>query len=144
VGEGAGGAYKAGRPKSSVRTPLGWARLPLRLALLPARPLAPAWPGVATPTPLTTRPSPPAWFSAPPAPPCHRVLLEPAVEPRCRLDAGSHGTMGVGLGYALAAACVHPDRCVVAVEGDSAFGFSGMECETICRCGGGGGGWRGV
>lgn len=62
-----------------------------------------------------------------------RVLLEPVVAPRSRLDAGTHGTMGVGLGYALAAAVVHPERGVVAVEGDSAFGFSGMECETICR-----------
>jgi 2-hydroxyacyl-CoA lyase 1 len=41
--------------------------------------------------------------------------------------------MGVGLGYAIAAATVQPQRLVVAVEGDSAFGFSGMECETIAR-----------
>jgi 2-hydroxyacyl-CoA lyase 1 len=41
--------------------------------------------------------------------------------------------MGVGLGFAIAAAAVHPDRKVVAVEGDSAFGFSGMEVETACR-----------
>ena len=41
--------------------------------------------------------------------------------------------MGVGPGYAIAAATVFPDRQAVAVEGDSAFGFSGMECETICR-----------
>ncbi|PRW45703.1 2-hydroxyacyl- lyase isoform A [Chlorella sorokiniana] len=62
-----------------------------------------------------------------------RVLLEPVVAPRSRLDAGTWGTMGVGPGYAIAAAVVAPDRNVVAVEGDSAFGFSGMECETICR-----------
>ncbi|KAL4431652.1 hypothetical protein ABPG77_001494 [Micractinium sp. CCAP 211/92] len=62
-----------------------------------------------------------------------RVLLEPVSAPRSRLDAGTHGTMGVGLGYAIAAAVTHPERGVVAVEGDSAFGFSGMECETICR-----------
>lgn len=53
--------------------------------------------------------------------------------PRSRLDAGSYGTMGVGMGFAVAAATVHPDRPIVAVEGDSAFGFSGMEIETMCR-----------
>ncbi|MGI9590448.1 MAG: thiamine pyrophosphate-binding protein, partial [Myxococcota bacterium] len=42
--------------------------------------------------------------------------------PRERLDAGTFGTMGLGLGFALAAAAVHPDRKVIAVEGDSAFG----------------------
>jgi thiamine pyrophosphate-dependent acetolactate synthase large subunit-like protein len=62
-----------------------------------------------------------------------RVILEPVEEGRLRLDAGTWGTMGVGMGYAIAAAVVRPDRLVVAVEGDSAFGFSGMECETICR-----------
>jgi len=53
--------------------------------------------------------------------------------PRARLDAGTWGTMGVGLGYALAAAVVRPAGVVVALEGDSAFGFSGMEVETACR-----------
>ncbi len=43
--------------------------------------------------------------------------------------------MGVGLGYAIAAAAVDPSRPVVAVEGDSAFGFSGMELETAARHG---------
>ncbi|BDA45528.1 probable 2-hydroxyacyl-CoA lyase at C-terminar half [Coccomyxa sp. Obi] len=62
-----------------------------------------------------------------------RVILEPAVEGRLRLDAATWGTMGVGLGYAVAAATTRPGRLVVAVEGDSAFGFSGMECETIVR-----------
>jgi 2-hydroxyacyl-CoA lyase 1 len=61
-----------------------------------------------------------------------RTVL-PNFEPRHRLDAGSFGTMGVGLGFALAAAVVHPDKKVVAVEGDSAFGFSGMEVEVACR-----------
>jgi 2-hydroxyacyl-CoA lyase 1 len=55
------------------------------------------------------------------------------VEPRTRLDAGSYGTMGVGFGFAVAAAVVQQDRPVVSVCGDSAFGFSGMELETICR-----------
>ncbi|XP_060036826.1 2-hydroxyacyl-CoA lyase 1 [Erinaceus europaeus] len=57
--------------------------------------------------------------------------------PRHRLDAGTFGTMGVGLGFAIAAALVAKDRDprqrVICVEGDSAFGFSGMEVETICR-----------
>ena len=54
------------------------------------------------------------------------------MEGRLRLDAGTWGTMGVGLGYAIAAATC-TDRLVVAVEGDSAFGFSGMEVETMVR-----------
>lgn len=53
--------------------------------------------------------------------------------PRHRLDAGTFGTMGVGLSYAIAAQVVHPEKRVVAVEGDSAFGFSGMEVEVACR-----------
>jgi 2-hydroxyacyl-CoA lyase 1 len=57
----------------------------------------------------------------------------PNSKPRTRLDAGSSGTIGVGLGFAIAAAVANPDQAVIAVEGDSAFGFSGMEVETICR-----------
>ncbi len=57
----------------------------------------------------------------------------PNVHPRHRLDAGSYGTMGIGLGFAVAAAVTNPGKRVVSVQGDSAFGFSGMECETICR-----------
>ncbi len=57
----------------------------------------------------------------------------PNFEPRTRLDAGSYGTMGVGLGFAIAAATVHPDRPIIVVQGDSAFGFSGMEMETAAR-----------
>src|SRR6201991_1871390 len=52
--------------------------------------------------------------------------------PRHRLDSGTWGVMGIGMGYAIAAA-VEGDAPVVAIEGDSAFGFSGMELETICR-----------
>jgi 2-hydroxyacyl-CoA lyase 1 len=55
--------------------------------------------------------------------------------PRLRLDAGSYGTMGVGMGFAIAAAVVHPDRPIISVSGDSAIGFSGMEMETACRYG---------
>ncbi len=54
-------------------------------------------------------------------------------QPRERLDAATFGTMGVGLAQAIAAQVVHPDRKVVCIEGDSAFGFSGMEVETACR-----------
>jgi oxalyl-CoA decarboxylase len=53
-------------------------------------------------------------------------------EPRKRLDSGTWGVMGIGMGYAIGAA-VTSGKPVVAVEGDSAFGFSGMEIETICR-----------
>ncbi|MDB5897231.1 MAG: oxalyl-CoA decarboxylase [Ramlibacter sp.] len=53
-------------------------------------------------------------------------------EPRRRLDVGTWGIMGIGMGYAVAAAVV-TGKPVVAVCGDSAFGFSGMEVETICR-----------
>eukprot|EP00798_Chlamydomonas_sp_ICE-L_P003822 gene3822-13894_t len=60
-------------------------------------------------------------------------LLLPVHSPRTRLDAGTWGTMGVGLGYAIASAVVDPTRLTVAVEGDSAFGFSGMEIETMVR-----------
>ena len=52
---------------------------------------------------------------------------------RHRLDAGTYGTMGVGLGFAIAAAVTNPDKPVVSVQGDSAFGFSGMELETMTR-----------
>lgn len=52
--------------------------------------------------------------------------------PRHRLDTGTWGVMGIGMGYAIAAA-VETGQPVVAIEGDSAFGFSGMEVETICR-----------
>jgi 2-hydroxyacyl-CoA lyase 1 len=57
----------------------------------------------------------------------------PNVHARHRLDAGSYGTMGIGLGFAIAAAVTNPDKRIVSVQGDSAFGFSGMEMETICR-----------
>ncbi|CAB3751199.1 oxalyl-CoA decarboxylase [Paraburkholderia solisilvae] len=54
------------------------------------------------------------------------------IAPRKRLDAGTWGVMGIGMGYAIGAA-VQSGNPVVAIEGDSAFGFSGMELETICR-----------
>ncbi|MFN0164252.1 MAG: oxalyl-CoA decarboxylase [Burkholderiales bacterium] len=54
------------------------------------------------------------------------------MKPRKRLDVGTWGVMGIGMGFAVAAAVVSGEQ-VIAIEGDSAFGFSGMEVETICR-----------
>jgi oxalyl-CoA decarboxylase len=53
-------------------------------------------------------------------------------QPRKRLDVGTWGIMGIGMGFSVAAA-IETGKSVLAVEGDSAFGFSGMELETICR-----------
>ena len=53
-------------------------------------------------------------------------------QPRKRLDVGTWGVMGIGMGFAIAAA-IETGKPVLAVEGDSAFGFSGMEIETVCR-----------
>ena len=53
-------------------------------------------------------------------------------KPRKRLDVGTWGVMGIGMGFAIAAA-IETGKPVLAVEGDSAFGFCGMEVETICR-----------
>jgi len=53
-------------------------------------------------------------------------------QPRKRLDVGTWGVMGIGMGFAVAAA-IETGKPVLAIEGDSAFGFSGMEVETICR-----------
>ncbi|WP_028216730.1 oxalyl-CoA decarboxylase [Paraburkholderia oxyphila] len=54
------------------------------------------------------------------------------VQPRKRFDSGTWGIMGIGMGFAIGAAVTSGTQ-VVAIEGDSAFGFSGMELETICR-----------
>lgn len=69
----------------------------------------------------------------------------PVEHPRLRLDAGTHATMGVGLGYAIAAHEAYNNHSahgpttgrkkIVAFEGDSAFGFSGLEIETMARYG---------
>src|SRR6266852_1493605 len=53
-------------------------------------------------------------------------------QPRKRLAVGNWGVMGIGMGYAIAAE-IETGKPVLAVEGDSAFGFCGMEVETICR-----------
>ena len=57
----------------------------------------------------------------------------PSFNARSCLNAGTYGTMGVGLGHAIAACVAHPDRPVVHLSGDSAIGFSGMEMETLVR-----------
>ncbi len=56
-------------------------------------------------------------------------------EPGCWLDPGPFGCLGAGAGYALAAKLAKPDRQVVLLQGDGAFGFSGMEWDTLARHG---------
>jgi acetolactate synthase I/II/III large subunit len=56
-------------------------------------------------------------------------------EPGCWLDPGPFGCLGCGPGYALAAKLAHPERQVVLLLGDGAFGFSGMEWDTLARHG---------
>ena len=56
-------------------------------------------------------------------------------QPGCWLDPGPFGCLGSGPGYALAAKLAHPDRQVVLLLGDGAFGFSGMEFDTLARHG---------
>ena len=67
-----------------------------------------------------------------------RVALDDIPSPRLRLDSGRWGTMGAGLGFVLSACVSDSQKIVIAVEGDSAFGFSGMELETLvryrCKC----------
>ncbi|KAM9963744.1 hypothetical protein ACTFIW_006995 [Dictyostelium discoideum] len=60
-------------------------------------------------------------------------LCIPQTLPRSRLDAGTLATMGVGVGYSVAAQICFPDRSVVCIQGDSAFGFSAMEMEVAVR-----------
>jgi acetolactate synthase-1/2/3 large subunit len=56
-------------------------------------------------------------------------------QPGCWLDPGPFGCLGTGPGYALAAKLAHPERQVVLLIGDGAFGFSGMEFDTLARHG---------
>ena len=56
-------------------------------------------------------------------------------EPGCWLDPGPFGCLGAGPGYALAAKLAHPERQVVLLLGDGAFGFAGMEFDTLARHG---------
>jgi acetolactate synthase I/II/III large subunit len=55
--------------------------------------------------------------------------------PGCWLDPGPFGCLGTGAGYALAAKLAHPEKQVVLMLGDGAFGFSGMEFDTLARHG---------
>jgi 2-hydroxyacyl-CoA lyase 1 len=59
----------------------------------------------------------------------------PSFDARSCLNAGTYGTMGVGLGQAIAACVAQPGRPVIHLSGDSAIGFSGMEMETLVRYG---------
>jgi acetolactate synthase I/II/III large subunit len=61
--------------------------------------------------------------------------LVDSYEPGCWLDPGPFGCLGTGPGYALAAKLARPDRQVVLLLGDGAFGFSGMEFDTLARHG---------
>ena len=56
-------------------------------------------------------------------------------EPGCWLDPGPFGCLGTGPGYALAAKLAHPERQVALLLGDGAFGFAGMEFDTLARHG---------
>jgi acetolactate synthase-1/2/3 large subunit len=56
-------------------------------------------------------------------------------EPGCWMDPGPFGCLGSGPGYALAAKLAHPGRQVVLLQGDGAFGFAGMEFDTLARHG---------
>jgi len=56
-------------------------------------------------------------------------------EPGCWLDPGPFGCLGSGPGYALAAKLAHPDRQVVMLQGDGAFGFAAMDFDTLARHG---------
>lgn len=56
-------------------------------------------------------------------------------EPGCWMDPGPYGCLGTGTGYGLAAKLVHPGRQVVIVYGDGAFGFSGLDFDTLVRFG---------
>ncbi len=61
------------------------------------------------------------------------LTMLPVFSAKACLNAGTYGTMGLGLGQAIAAAIVHPDRPVIHLSGNSAIGFSGMEMETLVR-----------
>jgi acetolactate synthase-1/2/3 large subunit len=56
-------------------------------------------------------------------------------QPGCWLDPGPFGCLGTGCGYALAAKLARPERQVVLLVGDGAFGFSGMDFDTLARHG---------
>ena len=57
----------------------------------------------------------------------------PVWNPRQRVDAGVAGCVGVGVPFSIAAKVVHPDKPVICLQGDWAFGFNGMDIETAVR-----------
>ena len=57
----------------------------------------------------------------------------PVWYPRHRLDAGVAGCVGTGVPFAIASQVVHPDKPVICIQGDWAFGFNGMDIETAAR-----------
>ena len=61
--------------------------------------------------------------------------LVDSYQPGCWLDPGPYGCLGTGMGYSIAARTVHPDRQVVAMLGDGAFGFAGMDVDSLVRHG---------
>jgi acetolactate synthase-1/2/3 large subunit len=61
--------------------------------------------------------------------------LVDSFEPGCWLDPGPYGCLGSGPGYALAAKLARPERQVVLFQGDGAFGFAGMDFDTLARHG---------
>ncbi|MPZ99964.1 MAG: acetolactate synthase [Dehalococcoidia bacterium] len=61
--------------------------------------------------------------------------IVPSFTPASRLNSGSNGCMGVGVPFAVGAALARPGTPVISINGDSAFGFNGMEVETAVRLG---------
>lgn len=59
--------------------------------------------------------------------------LVDSYQPGCWMDPGPYGCLGTGLGYAIAARVVHPNRQVVLLVGDGALGFSAMDIDTLVR-----------
>ena len=56
-------------------------------------------------------------------------------QPGCWLDTGPYGCLGTGMGYSIAARMARPDKQVVTLFGDGAFGFCGMDADTLVRHG---------
>ncbi|HZD64945.1 MAG TPA: acetolactate synthase [Acidimicrobiales bacterium] len=59
--------------------------------------------------------------------------LVDSYQPGCWMDPGPYGCLGTGLGYAIAARTIHPDRQVVLLAGDGALGFSAMDIDSLVR-----------
>ncbi|KAF7129815.1 hypothetical protein RHSIM_Rhsim10G0074000 [Rhododendron simsii] len=116
--------YRRKRMRTCRKWRLSWQRTLCRsIFLTPMRIIRDAILGVGSPAPIVVSEGANTMDVG------RSVLVQ--TEPRTRLHAGTWGTMGVGLGYCIAAALASPDRLVVAVEGDSGFGFSAMEVELL-------------